>query len=48
MIRIVTIVFAVHAYPEQMQFNHDYVFNVAVYIFTFIMWVYIVKNNELR
>lgn len=47
-VRIVTIVFAVHAYPKQMQFNHDYVFNVVVYIFTFLMWMYIIKNNKLH
>lgn len=47
-IRIIAIVFAVHAYPKQMQFNHDYVFNVAIYIFTLIMWIYIIKNNKLR
>ena len=47
-IRIVTIIFAIHAYPEQMEFNHDYVFNVAVYIFTFLMWIYVVKNDKLN
>lgn len=47
-IRVVTIIFAVHAYPKQMEFNHDYVFNVVVYIFTFLMWIYIVKNDKLK
>jgi exosortase/archaeosortase family protein len=47
-LRIVTLIFAIHAYPEQMKFNHDYVFNVAVYIFTFMMWIYVVKNDKLN
>lgn len=38
-IRIIVIVYAAHHYPEKIQFNHDYVFNVIIYIFTFFMWV---------
>jgi exosortase/archaeosortase family protein len=47
-IRIVTIIFAVHAYPKQMQFNHDYVFNVIVYVFVFLMWIWIVKKEKMK
>ena len=43
-IRIVVILFAIHYYPKQIQFNHDYIFNVIVYIFTFIMWMWWVKR----
>jgi exosortase/archaeosortase family protein len=44
--RIVTIAFAAHAYPKQMQFNHDYIFNVIVYIFTFVVWVIYVRGQK--
>jgi exosortase/archaeosortase family protein len=47
-IRVVVIIFAVHAYPKQMQFNHDYVFNVIVYVFVFLMWIWIVKNEKMK
>ncbi len=43
-IRFIIIVFAAHYYPEHIKFNHDYVFNVVVYIFTFLMWVWWVKK----
>lgn len=38
-IRIILIIYAAHHYPERIQFNHNYVFNIAIYIFTFFMWV---------
>lgn len=38
-LRLIIIVYAAHHNPESIQFNHDYVFNVAIYIFTFFMWI---------
>ncbi len=45
--RLSVLVFAVKYYPQYVKFNHDYVFNVIVYIFTFVMWYYIVQKNKL-
>ncbi len=47
-IRIVLLIFAFHAFPKHMQFNHDYIFNVVVYIFTFGMWVWVVRRNDRK
>ncbi len=47
-LRLVLLIFAFHAWPKQMQFNHDYIFNVVVYIFTFGMWVFIVKKGTRK
>jgi exosortase/archaeosortase family protein len=38
-LRLIAVCYAAHYYPEYIQFNHDYVFNVIIYIFTFIMWI---------
>jgi exosortase/archaeosortase family protein len=43
-LRIIVIVYAAHYYPDKIQFNHDYIFNVVVYIFTFFMWIWWVKK----
>ncbi|NTW34144.1 MAG: hypothetical protein HGB12_16255 [Bacteroidetes bacterium] len=45
-LRFIVLIFACNAYPKQIQFNHDYIFNVVVYIFTFIMWILIVRREE--
>lgn len=42
--RLIAVVYAAHYYPEYIQFNHDYIFNVLVYIFTFFMWIWWVKR----
>lgn len=47
-LRLTLLVFAVKYFPEHIQFNHDYVFNVAVYAFTFAMWYYIVQKDKLE
>ncbi len=47
-LRIVLLVFAVKHYPENIQFNHDYVFNISVYILTFLIWRYIIKHDLLE
>ncbi len=38
-LRMIAVTYAAHYYYDYMQFNHDYVFNVIIYIFTFLMWV---------
>jgi exosortase/archaeosortase family protein len=43
-LRLIAVVYAAHANPKYVQFNHDYVFNVIIYIFTFFMWMYWVKK----
>jgi exosortase/archaeosortase family protein len=43
-LRLIIVVYAAHRNPDLVQFNHDYVFNVIVYIFTFLMWVVWVQN----
>ncbi len=42
--RLIAVVYAAHYYPKYIQFNHDYVFNVIIYIFTFFMWMWWVKK----
>lgn len=37
--RIVAVVYVAHVNPAYVDFNHDYVFNVIIYIFTFFMWM---------
>ncbi len=41
--RLIAVVYAAHFYPKYIQFNHDYVFNVIIYIFTFLMWTIWIK-----
>ncbi|MGM0650290.1 MAG: hypothetical protein ACQES1_07275 [Bacteroidota bacterium] len=43
-LRFIVVVYATKYNPELVQFNHDYVFNVMVYVFVFIMWVFWVRN----
>ena len=47
-LRFVVLVFAFHAWPNNMNFNHDFVFNVIVYIFIFIMWILMVKRGDMK
>lgn len=47
-IRIVLVLFAFYKYPENMDFNHDYVFNFSVYGFTFLIWYFVIKYNWLN
>jgi exosortase/archaeosortase family protein len=42
--RLIGVTYAAHYYPEHIQFNHDYVFNGIVYVFTFLMWMWWVKK----
>lgn len=42
--RVIALVFAAYYYPKYIQFNHDYVFNVIIYIFTFFMWMWWVNR----
>jgi exosortase/archaeosortase family protein len=37
-------IMTIHA-PDHLEFNHDYVFNILVYIFTFVSYVVFVKNG---
>ncbi len=46
--RFIGLIYAMHAYPQYMKFNHDFVFNVIVYVFTFLMWVIIIKKDLLK
>jgi len=43
-LRLVGVVYVAHYYPDYIQFNHDYVFNILVYIFTFFMWMWWVNK----
>ncbi|MDD4148741.1 MAG: hypothetical protein PHE33_01810 [Bacteroidales bacterium] len=42
--RLIAVIYAAHYYPKYIQFNHDYVFNVIIYIFTFLMWMLWIKK----
>lgn len=42
-VRLIVVVYAAHRNPDLVQFNHDYVYNVVIYIFTFFTWVIWVK-----
>lgn len=43
-VRLIGVTYAAHYYPEYIQFNHDYVFNGIVYVFTFFMWIWWVNK----
>jgi exosortase/archaeosortase family protein len=45
-LRFVALVFIIHAYPKQIDFNHDYVFNVIVYILVFLFWILMIKRGQ--
>ena len=47
-LRFVFVLYAYHTWPNHMNFNQDLVFNVIVYIFTFLMWILMVKRDEGR
>lgn len=38
-LRLIVVVYAAHRNPDMVQFNHDYVYNVVIYIFTFLTWM---------
>ena len=45
-LRFVALVFVIHAYPKQINFNHDFVFNVIVYILVFLFWIMMIKRGQ--